>query len=350
MSDFENAPIEQETNVETSGQEEAENLFKSLFPSGVQDAEPAENAENPETIDETETTNEEAQEPTSSPTESDVHRELAELKQLLFAQNPQAYTQHLTNQYGVAPAGLQPAIVPQAPVSLAPQATVPADVFSVESLAKELGYDVDDLDADTIQGLKVQSAMMQKVVNSALDGALKPFFDEVLTPQRAELEQMKAQEIENIQQSVSLNTFASLGAQVPAISQMADKASKGEALSTNELAYLEQMHPIIELQKQQFVQSVLAQGYSPAQLNDLWKSPQFAKQAEQTISKNVAGIAGTLAKGLGLTASKGSIRGVVKSVAPTAVSTPSSNKYSVNDALKTGNALDVTMAILGNIK
>ena len=346
MSDFENAPIEQETSVEVSGQEEAENLFKSLFPSGGQDAEPTEYAEEAETIDETEATHEEAQESTATPAESDVHRELAELKQLLFSQNPQAYNQHLTNQYGVAPVGLQPATVPQATAPIAPQATVPTDVFSVESLAQKFGYDVDDLDEDTIQGLKVQSAMMQEVVNSAL----KPFFDEVLTPQRAELEQMKAQEIENIQQSVSLNTFASLGAQVPAISQMADKASKGEALSSNELAYLEQIHPIIELQKQQFVQSVLAQGYSPAQLNDLWKSPQFAKQAEQTISKNVAGIAGTLAKGLGLMASKGSIRGVVKSVAPTAVSKPSSNKYSVNDALKTGNALDVTMAILGNIK
>ena len=346
MSDFENAPIEQETSVEVSGQEEAENLFKSLFPSGGQDAEPTEDAEEVETIDETEATHEEAQESTATPAESDVYRELAELKQLLFSQNPQAYNQHLTNQYGVAPVGLQPATVPQVTAPIAPQATVPTDVFSVESLAQKFGYDVDDLDEDTIQGLKVQSAMMQEVVN----GALKPFFDEVLTPQRAELEQMKAQEIENIQQSVSLNTFASLGAQVPAISQMADKASKGEALSSNELAYLEQIHPIIELQKQQFVQSVLAQGYSPAQLNDLWKSPQFAKQAEQTISKNVAGIAGTLAKGLGLTASKGSIRGVVKSVAPTAVSKPSSNKYSVNDALKTGNALDVTMAILGNIK
>ena len=343
MNDFENAPAEQETSVEVSGQEEAENLFKSLFPSGGQETEYAEEAE---TIDETEATHEEAQESTASSVESDLHRELAELKQLLFSQNPQAYTQHLTNQYGVAPAGLQPATVPQVTAQIAPQATVPADVFSVESLAQKFGYDVDDLDDDTIQGLKVQSAMMQEVVN----GALKPFFDEVLTPQRAELEQMKAQEIENIQQSVSLNTFASLGAQVPAISQMADKASKGEALSSNELVYLEQIHPIIELQKQQFVQSVLAQGYSPAQLNDLWKSPQFAKQAERTISKNVAGIASTLAKGLGLTASKGSIRGVVKSVAPTAVSTPSSNKYSVNDALKTGNALDVTMAILGNIK
>lgn len=346
MSDFENAPIEQETSVEVSGQEEAENLFKSLFPSGVQDAEPTEDAEEAETIDETETVDEEAQESTATLAESDVHRELAELKQLLFSQNPQAYNQHLTNQYGVAPVGLQPATVPQVTAPIAPQATIPTDVFSVESLAQKFGYDVDDLDEDTIQGLKVQTAMMQEVVNSAL----KPFFDEVLTPQRAELEQMKAQEIENIQQSVSLNTFASLGAQVPAISQMADKASKGEALSSNELAYLEQIHPIIELQKQQFVQSVLAQGYSPAQLNDLWKSPQFAKQAEQTISKNVAGIAGTLAKGLGLTASKGSIRGVVKSVAPTAVSKPSSNKYSVNDALKTGNALDVAMAILGNIK
>lgn len=192
--------------------------------------------------------------------------------------------------------------------------------------------------------------MMKEVFREEIREELKPFMNEMLLPQRAELEQMKAQEIENIQQSVSLNTFASLGSQVPAISQMADKASKGEQLSTNELVYLEQMHPIIELQKQQFVQNVLAKGYSPAQLNDLWKSPQFAKQAEQTISKNVAGIAGTLAKGLGLTASKGSIRGVVKSVSPTAVNTPSNAKYSVNDALKTGNALDVTMAILGNIK
>jgi hypothetical protein len=334
MSDFENAPMEQTTTVEVSGQEEAENLFKSLFPSGVQDAEPTEVAEETETINETEAIEEEAQEPTAPPTESDVHRELAELKQLFFAQNPQAQAQYLATQYGVAPAGLQPATVPQAPVASPPlQAQVPVDAFSVESLAKELGYDVEDLDEDTIQGLKVQSAMMQKVVN----GALKPFFDEVLTPQRAELEQMKAREIESIQQSVSLNTFANLGTQVPAISQMADKASKGEQLSTNELAYLEQMHPIIELQKQQFVQSVLAQGYSPAQLNDLWKSPQFAKQAEQTISKNVAGIAGTLAKGLGLTASKGSIKGVVKSVSPTAVSRTNGKESAYNEALKNGD-------------
>jgi len=340
MNDFENAPVEQETNDESNYQEK-EQLFASLYSTDTETEEkPAETEAEPETIDETETVDEEAQEPSAPPVESDVHRELAELKQLLFSQNPQAYNQHLANQYGVAPVGVQvPQVEPQVPVSLAPQAKVPADVFSVESLAKELGYSVDDLDDDTIQGLKVQSAMMQKVVNSALDGALKPFFDEVLTPQRAELEQMKAQEIENIQQSVSLNTFANLGAQVPAISQMADKASKGEALSNNELEYLEQMHPIIELQKQKFVQSVLAQGYSPAQLNDLWKSPQFAKQAEQTISKNVARTAGTLAKGLGLTASKDSIRGVVKSVAPTAVSTRKQTNSTVNDYLEAGDVM-----------
>jgi hypothetical protein len=330
MSDFENASIEQATSVESTHQEK-EQLFASLFSTDAEEGvqEPKEESNN-----EAEAVDEEAQELADTPVESDVHRELAELKQLLFSQNPQAYNQHLANQYGVAPAGLQSASVPQTQVAEPiPQATVNADMFSVETLAQKFGYDVDDLDADTIQGLKVQSAMMQEVVN----GALKPFFDEVLTPQRAELEQMKAREIEGIQQSVSLNTFASLGSQVPAISQMADKASKGEQLSTNELAYLEQMHPIIELQKQQFVQSVLAQGYSPTQLNDLWKSPQFAKQAEQTISKNVAGIAGTLAKGLGLTASKGSIRGVVKSVAPTAVNTARTTGETLNELLEQGN-------------
>ena len=347
MNDFENAPAEQETSVEVSGQEEAENLFKSLFPSGGQETEDAEEAE---TIAETEATNEEAQESTASSVESDLHRELAELKQLLFSQNPQAYTQHLTNQYGVAPAGLQSATVPQVTAQIAPQATVPADVFSVESLAQKFGYDVDDLDDDTIQGLKVQSAMMQDVVN----GALKPFFDEVLTPQRAELEKMKAEELKTAHHQVGLNSFAGLGSNIPAISVILDKYTNGTQFTSAENEYLDVIYPIFEAQKQQVIyqmtQDALKANYTPEQLNDLWKSPQFAKQAERTISKNVAGIASTLAKGLGLTASKGSIRGVVKSVAPTAVSTPSSNKYSVNDALKTGNALDVTMAILGNIK
>ena len=356
MSEFENASIEQETTVETSGNEEAETLFASLFPSSVQESntEEPEESGSTEADNEAETTIEGVEDASGLPAEKDVYQELAELRQLFFAQNPQAQAQYLASQYGIAPANLQvPQVQAQAPVATVPQAQVPDDAFSVESLAKELGYNVEDLDEDTVQGLEVQSAMMQKVVNvvnSALNDALKPFFDEVLIPQRAELEQLKAQQIEQAQQAVIANTFASLGSQIPVISQIAIKAGKNKQLSNNELAYLDQIHPIIELQKRQFVQGVLAQGYSQAQLNDLWKSPQFAKQAEQTISKNVAGIAETLAFGLGLTAGKTSIKGVVKSVAPTAVSTPSSNKYSVNDALKTGNALDVTMAILGNIK
>lgn len=353
MSEFENASIEQETTVETSGNEEAETLFASLFPSSVQEPNPEEPEESgsTEADNEAETTIEGVKDASGLPAEKDVYQELAELRQLFFAQNPQAQAQYLASQYGIAPANLQ---VPQVQASVPEQMPLLESAlenkFSVESLVQKHGYNIDDLDDETIQGFKLQSTMMKEVFREEIREELKPFMNELLLPQRAELEQLKAQQIEQAQQAVIANTFASLGSQIPVISQIAIKAGKNEQLSNNELAYLDQIHPIIELQKHQFVQGVLAQGYSQAQLNDLWKSPQFAKQAEQTISKNVAGIAETLAKGLGLTAGKTSIKGVVKSVAPTAVSTPSSNKYSVNDALKTGNALDVTMAILGNIK
>ena len=80
MSEFENASIEQETTVETSGNEEAETLFASLFPSSVQESntEEPEESGNTEADNEAETTIEGVEDASGLPAEKDVYQELAE--------------------------------------------------------------------------------------------------------------------------------------------------------------------------------------------------------------------------------------------------------------------------------